>query len=220
MRKWAWLTQQVVGGSTRKANLLGAIAVAIMMVVITVDVVLRNVFSQPIPGTSNLAEYLMVVVVFFGLAETQARGGHIRVDILFSRFPDRLRAIYSVLLLLVALGTFALITWQGMVMAWDAWQIRQVSHGIPRWPIYPVKFVVPVGGFLMCLQLVVDIAHEAGKLRARLRIAKSSPTSERVRAMRSRSPVASFTERTFGKSSARMARSSGASAVPLRPGMT
>lgn len=81
----------------RIANIISAIVIFIMMFYITADVLGRDIFSRPIPGTYEVSEMLMVLVVFLGLAYTQAMGGHIRTEVLLRFFPPRGRLIVEII---------------------------------------------------------------------------------------------------------------------------
>jgi TRAP-type mannitol/chloroaromatic compound transport system permease small subunit len=139
---------------------VGAVVVFIMMVLAATDAILRYLSPYGVPGTVNFEEFFMAAVVFLGMAFIQAKKGHVRVDLLILRLRGRIRAGINVFVLFLAFGVACLITWQGWIMARDAWLIKQYTHGTPHLPIYPSKFLVPFGGVLLCLQLLVDICGE------------------------------------------------------------
>lgn len=139
------------------ANVVGACAILIMMFVGVGDVILRYLFNQPIPGTTDIGKYCLVATIFLGLAYTQWEKRHIAVELLTDRLDGMRGAVVNLLTSCISLVFFVLITWQGWNMFWDSWLIRQYEDGLPHFPIYPSKFLVPVGGSLMCLQIVIDI---------------------------------------------------------------
>jgi len=69
-------------------NILACAAVIAMMLLSTADVVLR-LFGKPIPGTYELVGFLGTVVVSFALAFTSIEKGHIAVEILVEKLPQR-----------------------------------------------------------------------------------------------------------------------------------
>lgn len=150
----------VIGNVATWMNMVGAIVVFLMMGLVSADTIVRYLSPYGIPGATNLEEFSMVIIVFSALAYTQAMGGHVKVEVLISRLQGRIRAGINTFALFVALGVTCLITWQGWIMAWDAWLVKQYTHGTPHLPIYPFKFLVPFGGMLLCLQLLVDICRE------------------------------------------------------------
>ena len=68
----------------RILTLLGAVALALMMLATTLDVVLRAVANRPIRGVVDLVELMVLLVVFLGLPEAFRRDEQITVD-LFDR---------------------------------------------------------------------------------------------------------------------------------------
>lgn len=65
----------------RTLTLLGAAALAVMMLVTTVDVVLRVTANQPIRGVVDLVEITVLLVIFLGLPEAFRREEQITVDL-------------------------------------------------------------------------------------------------------------------------------------------
>lgn len=56
---------------TRFMDIIGQSILALMALLITLDVILRYFFSRPIKGSYELIEFMMVMLVFLGLAYTQ-----------------------------------------------------------------------------------------------------------------------------------------------------
>ena len=59
------------------------------------DVVGTQFFGWPIHGALEITESTMVLIVFGGLAYAQIRRSHIRVELLYSHMPPRVRAAPS-----------------------------------------------------------------------------------------------------------------------------
>ena len=54
-----------------------------------VDVVGRNLFNHPIPGTVELSQYMLAIFILLGLAYAQQMKAHVAVSIFTSRLPHR-----------------------------------------------------------------------------------------------------------------------------------
>ena len=72
---------------------LMAIALVAMMLLTVVDVVGRYVFNHPVPGSSEIIEYLLATLVFGTLPIASAYEEHIVVDILDFLFKGRAKEI-------------------------------------------------------------------------------------------------------------------------------
>ena len=57
-----------------------------IMLLLTIDFVSRGL-SVPVHGVGEIAVFVMVAVVYFGLGHTEATGGHVRVTAITSRLP-------------------------------------------------------------------------------------------------------------------------------------
>jgi TRAP-type C4-dicarboxylate transport system permease small subunit len=86
-------------------TLCGGLAIA-MLVVITVVTLLQigfRVFEVRVRGLSDVAAYATAGVTFLGLASTFRGGGLIRVELLLDRMPARWRAAVEVACLVIAI---------------------------------------------------------------------------------------------------------------------
>jgi TRAP-type mannitol/chloroaromatic compound transport system permease small subunit len=93
-------------------------------------------------------------------AYTLAAGGHVRGDVLYGFFPPRVQAGLDLVLYIVFFlpGIFAL-TYAGWTYANEALAIREQTFNPEPLPLYPFKFVIPVAGFFLLLQGLVEIAR-------------------------------------------------------------
>src|SRR4030043_2434538 len=60
-----------------------------LMIITAVDVVSRDVFNHPIPGTVELSQYMLAVFILLGLAYTHQVKAHGGVSVVTSRLPHR-----------------------------------------------------------------------------------------------------------------------------------
>jgi len=125
------------------------------------DVMLRGFFNKPIPGTFEISQYILAIFILLGAAYTQQVKGHVGVDFVTSRLSPRLRTICEIITTLLSLFIIAIVVWQGWV---EGIAEKAVSDQL-RIPQYPFKVLVAVGGFLLWLELLIDLFGSFGKLR-------------------------------------------------------
>lgn len=121
----------------------------LMMLLTVVDVFLRYFFNSPITGTTEVTEFMMVIVVFPALAWCAVTRRHLKVDLLVSHLPPRIQAIIDFLTLLLALGTFIIITWQSFLESLDVrttTSLLNLSHA-------PFYWILTVSLALFCLSI-------------------------------------------------------------------
>ena len=131
-----------------------------LMIMTAVDVVSRDVFNHPIPGTVELSQYMLAIFILLGFAYTQQVKAHVAVSIIISRLPQNARFILNLITTLMGLFIFFILAWQGLVVGVEE---RTVSDML-RIPQYPFRILVAVAAFFVCLELLVDFEETVNKL--------------------------------------------------------
>ncbi|MFD0390887.1 TRAP transporter small permease [Tistrella bauzanensis] len=73
-------------------TVLGVLAVTLMMLHITIDVVVRNIFGITLPGTiAAVSNFYMLVVAFLPLAYAEEADKHISVEVVTELMPARVQ---------------------------------------------------------------------------------------------------------------------------------
>ncbi|MYA09618.1 MAG: TRAP transporter small permease subunit [Holophagales bacterium] len=115
----------------------------------------------------ELQWYMFSLVFLLGAAYALLTGAHVRVDVIFSRLPERWRRridLWGSLLFLVPFAVF------GLVMSWPAvrnsWAVLEVSSDPGGLPRYPIKTVLLVAFTLLALQGLAEAARNWLRLRA------------------------------------------------------
>jgi TRAP-type transport system small permease protein len=94
---------------------LAAVALFAIMWLTLVDVTGRKLFSQSVPGSLELTELLMVVLIFAGLPLVSLHGEHIVFDSLDRLLVTRVRRVQQAIvngLCALALAGLAWLVWQ------------------------------------------------------------------------------------------------------------
>ena len=133
---------------------------ALMLVLGTCyEVFVRYVLNDPTAWAFDLS-YLMYGAVFFMAgAYTLGRGGHVRADMYYRKWPERTQATVELVLYVLFFfpGILALVI-AGWGYGTEALRIREVSVNSPAgMPIWPLKMMIPVGGALMALQGLAEV---------------------------------------------------------------
>ena len=82
---------------------LAILVVAAMMLLTVSDVTMRYIFNQPIAGTIEIVEYMMVCLLL-GMATCALERRLIKVGIVKERLPKKAQAIIEIVTLLAGLG--------------------------------------------------------------------------------------------------------------------
>ena len=70
---------------------IASVLILVMVLLGAADVLGRYLMSKPVPGAYEITETLMVFIVFLGFAHADAKGQHIRIQILDKRITERQR---------------------------------------------------------------------------------------------------------------------------------
>jgi TRAP-type mannitol/chloroaromatic compound transport system permease small subunit len=130
------------------------------------NAVMRYGFNLSSNAWLEIQWYLFAGIVMLGAAYTLRINGHVRVDVLYSQYSERVRLWVDLLggiLFLLPMGI--VIGWLSWPLFRDAYTIGEVSSnagGLLRWP---VKLLIPLGFLLLSLQGVSEIIKRAAALR-------------------------------------------------------
>ena len=116
----------------------------------------------PIPGSFELTEFMLAVIVLTAIGHTQMKGEHISIDMLITKFSPRVRAIIDSVTNFLSLAMFALVTWQTIKYAQLLYESHDVS-GVLRLPVYPFLVVAAIGTFMFCLAMLSSFLQSLKK---------------------------------------------------------
>ncbi|RJR21331.1 MAG: TRAP transporter small permease [Desulfobacteraceae bacterium] len=132
---------------------IGMVFVIPLMLLTTVDVISRAVWSKPIPGTFELSEYLLAIVILLGAAYTQQVKGHVGVDFVTKRFGPRLQALCEVLSHIGCMFILALLAWQGYERAMEETTVSDML----RIPQTPFRLLVALAGLTLFAEFLLEL---------------------------------------------------------------
>ena len=143
--------------SDRTGRIVGWIA-APMIIALIYEVFARYVFHRPTIWSYEITYMIYGTHFLLGAAYTLKVKGHIRIDILYMRFPPRGRALIDVLgYLILFFPIMFILVIASFDMAKDAFVIQEVSQFTPWQPVlWPFKSVICVGFSLLILQGIAE----------------------------------------------------------------
>lgn len=101
---------------------------------VSIDVVTRNLFGTTIVESFELSIYAFAIAVTFGMAFTLITKAHIRIEVVYSFFPERVRAILDVLAVVTLSIAALVLVWFTGTTVYDTVAIgarSNTSLGIP-----------------------------------------------------------------------------------------
>jgi TRAP-type mannitol/chloroaromatic compound transport system permease small subunit len=156
MKKLMLLIDKV---STFAGHFFGWSIVALTLL-ISWEVFSRYALNTPHAWVQDGQIMLYGILFMMAGAYTLASGGHVRGDVLYGFFEPRTQAGIDLVLYIVFFlpGIFAL-TYAGWTYAGDSFAIREQTFSPEPLPLWPFKYIIPLAGFFLMLQGLVEIAR-------------------------------------------------------------
>jgi TRAP-type C4-dicarboxylate transport system permease small subunit len=140
--------------------------VPIMMMLVVVDVFMRYVMHRPLMISDEFSAYMLVALSFLGLAYTWREGGHVRIEVLVSRFRGRLYDWVRLIGLILTFIFMIELDRAACKMIVYALKINLRSSTWLMFPLFWPQLTVFIGFVLLTLLLVIDIIRVGVKIRA------------------------------------------------------
>ena len=127
-----------------------------------VNIIGRYFFSVSIPWAEEIMLFLMVGCVFTGCCAVAWEGRQIRMDVVVTMLPDKVRDFLALLSELVMIATAAAVT----AFAWPV--ISQLAAFDERsqaanFPLVIPQAMIPIGYSLMAILVAVRLLHRPSR---------------------------------------------------------
>jgi TRAP-type C4-dicarboxylate transport system permease small subunit len=154
----AWL-YRLVNYTAMGLGLLGTVAILLMVVHITLDIILRTTLSISVPATLEMVtRYYLITLALLPLAWVEWRKNMIAVEALESLMSPILIRISDVLVSVLSAAIYAVLmvaTWgKAMEQFTISSYVMALNVPIPVWPTY---FVLPVAFGLAAIVCIIRI---------------------------------------------------------------
>lgn len=134
--------------------------VAAITGIVVYEVLSRGLFNEPTIWVHELSGMLFGAVFMLGAGYTLYHGGHIRVDILISRLRPRVQALIDIITYLLIAVYGSIVLWKGWDFAVRAFIRMDVTDSGWQPLVFPIKFVIVLGVFLLMLQLLAKYIRD------------------------------------------------------------
>src|SRR5271169_3213969 len=128
------------------AGFVGIVAANIFL-----GVLLRNLFSFSIPDAFDFGRLLLGILIFWGIAATSYRGGHITVDLVWANASPRYQRMIDVFATLVLLFVVSVQTYTlfDKVMTTRTDNVLTFDLRLPTWPFFAIAWAGDVSAVLL-----------------------------------------------------------------------
>lgn len=130
------------------------------MLVLVYEVVARYVFNAPTIWAHGVSQRVFAVFFVLGAPYVLMRNGHIRMDMFYSRFSPRARAVIDVVTSPMLFATIFVLIYFGWDFAWTSIKALEKDSTPLHAPLWIVKLWIPVTGGLLLLQALSNFCRD------------------------------------------------------------
>lgn len=156
LARTARAVRPVVDRMGAAAMVVSAMAVAVMAVLVTVEVLARSLASVSTLVADEMAGYLLVVLTFFGLADSLRAGAFIRVEFVDHWLGVRARRRLETVLMIVALAYAVFLAWEFWNLVAQSYRFGSTSLQVSRTPLWIPQACMAAGTTILGLQLAAE----------------------------------------------------------------
>ncbi len=135
-----------------------------MMVLLIADIITRSI-NKPLQGMAELSVFVMMIVIYFGLARCEQHREHVGLELVVNALPARLKKAVGVITHLLAVFTVGLLFFAVSQNALVSFQKNESIGGTTELHLWPVKFLMVVGLFFFLIQTIANLAEAIKKGR-------------------------------------------------------
>ena len=145
---------------TQSFNIIGTILIIFIMIIVNADVIGRELFLMPISGVPMMVSMSIVAIVFLQTPQTFNRGRLTQNVAILNAIGRRTPLVKLLLDITYSIAAFFLIlqifksTYPLFIKSW----VRNTYEGTIgdfTAPIWPIKFVILLGCFLLMVQIML-----------------------------------------------------------------
>lgn len=130
-----------------------------------IDVILRYSLNRPIHWMLEITEYIMLYIPFLCAAIVLKEEGHIRVDLLISRFSRKNKTWVNLITSLVGGIVMLIYAGFGAQATLDAFKRGVPSLESLKIPVFLILMIIPIGSFLFTIQFLRQTVRYYGELK-------------------------------------------------------
>ena len=130
---------------------IAAVFVGLVAADIFISVILRRFFSTQIPDAYDFGSMLLGILIFWGIAATSYRGGHITVDLVWAQVGPRWKRaidVFATLVLLFVVTVQTYTLFDKVVSTRDS-NLQTFDLRLPVWPFYAVAWIGDMAAVLL-----------------------------------------------------------------------
>jgi len=128
-------------------------ALPALLLLVSLDVVLRYVFNAPLHWSRDASGLLLLTTLFSALPQAWDQGYHIRMEVIYARMPERMRRAADVVSAAVAIAFLALLVFEAAMFSRYMFLTGETCEDLNA-PLWPFMAFVAVCGVVFAARLL------------------------------------------------------------------
>ncbi len=129
----------------------------VMGLILAYEVVMRGVFKSPTIWVMDTAIYLFMWTMLIGSAYTLMLGKHVRIDLLFDRFPRKMQNALDVVTGVMAAWFCWVVSAQAWGMIQTSVRLNKLTDNMMHIPVWWIQLPLLIGFAMLGVQFVVIV---------------------------------------------------------------
>lgn len=125
--------QRALNGIAKVLEYAAKIAMIVMVVTVTLQIVMRYVFSRPLMWSEELSRFGYAWFAHFGVGLAAKDRSHLRVSFFLEHAPSGLQRVFEALRYIAEIAFGVLLVWQAFRLRSSMGNIKAYSLGVPLW---------------------------------------------------------------------------------------
>jgi len=144
-------------------DILAGVCFFSVMALVLANVIMRNIFKQPIMGTVEIVGLLIASGLGFGMANCEMNDGNIGLDMEMKWLSERAHKILETVTLLVSLSFWVVVVWRMFIYANTSLVNGRITSTASI-PIFPFIFILGINMFCLCVALLYKFVRNVREL--------------------------------------------------------
>ena len=146
---------------------LAALLLLAMVIVVTGDIVLRNVARTGFPWANEITEYALYLTTLLTAPWLLRRGQHVRIDMALVIVPPRVAWLMEAVADVLGLAASLILIWYGTIMTVQSARLGSITIKNLVFPEWWLLWPLPVCFALLALEFIFRFHRLMGAPRTR-----------------------------------------------------
>lgn len=155
----------IIDSINEKVGYYTSFLLLVMTFMMTYEIISRRLFNNPTSWAWPLCVQVECIIAAFAGGYCLLHNAHVRVDVVYTRFSARKRAIIDIATFVFVLLFLGIALWKSLEMGWISFSLTEHSMSGFEPPIWHLKFIIlPIGVLLILLQALAEFTRSLRSL--------------------------------------------------------